>query len=106
MRGLDLWVTILYGWLFLVDGCGFALFFPPFLQWVRSATSEGLAEIFFLQWPVVFVVVGCNFDGWLWLCFGFFLFLFFLQWVVVAMVVPVACIGGGCGGLWLLQWWL
>ena len=36
------------------------------------------AEILFLQWLVVFVVVCCDIDGWLWLCFGFFLFLFSL----------------------------
>ena len=58
-----------------------------FLQWVRSAISECLAEILFLQWLVVSVVVGCDFGGWLWLYFGFFLFLFFLQLVVVAMVL-------------------
>ena len=28
----------------------------------------------------------------------FFSFSFLPGWVVVAMVVPVACIGGGCGG--------
>ena len=63
-----------------------------------------MVEILFLQWPVVFVVVGCDFDGWLWLCYLFFYFFyfFFLQWVVVAMMVPVAC--GGGGGLWVLQW--
>ena len=62
-----------------------------------------VVEILFLQWPVVFVVVGCDFGGWLWLCFFFFfLFYFFLQWVVVATMVPVACGGGGCGGLWVL----
>ena len=89
------------GWWFLLDGCGFASIFFFFLQWVRSATGECLAEILFLQWLVVFVVVGCDFGGWLWLYFGFFLFLFFLQVVVVAtvvlwLVVVVAMVGRGC----------
>ena len=76
------------GWLFLLDGCGFAsFFFFFFLLCVSSAIGECLAEILFLQWLVVFVVVGCDFGGWLWLYFGFFLFLFFLQVVVVAIVV-------------------
>ena len=38
-----------------------------------------VAKILFLQWLVVFVVVGCDFGEWLWLCLDFFFFfLFFL----------------------------
>ena len=45
---------------------------------------------------VVFVVVGCLCSGWFFSsckgcsCHG----------------GAVTCGGGGCGGLWLLQWWL
>ena len=61
-----------------------------------------------MQWPVVFVVVGCYFGGWLGLCFDFFFFLFsscsglwLPQWclwlVVVAVVVGCGCYNGGYG---------
>ena len=36
---------------------------------------------------VVFVVVGCDFGGWLWLYFGFFSFSVLPAGVVVATVV-------------------
>ena len=76
------------GWLFLIDGCGFALlFFFFFLQWFRSAIDECLAEILFLWWLGVFAVAGS-----------------FLP------VGGCGCHGGvvtcGGGGLWWLQWWL
>ena len=47
------------GWLFSLDGCGFAFFFFFFFF------SFLLAEILFLQWLVVFVVVDCDFRRWL-----------------------------------------
>ena len=99
------------GWWFLLDGCGFASIFFFFLQWVRSATDECLAEILFLQWLVVFVVVrwwlvvilvdGCGYTlgfffffsscRWLWLpqwCYD--LWWWWLWWVVVATMVVMA----------------
>ena len=70
------------GWLFLLDGCGFALFFSSYSGLDQPLVSAWL-RFFFLQWLVVFVVVGCDFGGWLWLYFVFFSFSF----------PPV----GGCG---------
>ena len=62
------------------------------IWWTRK-----VVEILFLQWPVVFVVVGCDFGGWLWLCFFFlFSFLFFLA-------VGCGCHDGACGLWW---WWV
>ena len=75
------------GWLFLLDGCGFASFFfssyyvlvqPPGSAWLRFCFCNGWL---FLWWLVVILVDGCGYT----LCF--FLFLFFLQVVVVATVV-------------------
>ena len=62
-----------------------------------------LGSYFVFAVVVVFVVVGCNFSGWLWLCFDFH---FSFLPAVGAMVVLMTCSGSGCGGLWLLQWWL
>ena len=53
---------------------------------------SGFAGCFCGGW----VVVGCDFGGWLWLCFGFFLFLFFLQ--------GVAAMVGGYGGCEMGGW--
>ena len=58
MRGLQFCFD---GWLFLVDGCGFFFFphsyngldQPPVSAWLRFYFI-----FFFLQWLVVFVVVG------------------------------------------------
>ena len=94
------------GWLFLLDGCGFASLFFFFLLCVSSATGECLAEILFLQWLVVFVVVGCDFGGWLWLYFVFFSFSFLPAGGCGCHSGAVTCGGGSYGGLWLLQWWL
>ena len=94
------------GWLFLLDGCGFASFFFFFLLCVSSATRECLAEILFLQWLVVFVVVGCDFGGWLWLYFVFFSFSFLPAGGCGCHSGAMTCGGGSYGGLWLLQWWL
>ena len=63
----------------------------------RDGSAGGFAGCFCSGW----VVVGCDFGGWLWLYFGFFLFLFFLQGVVVAtvvlwLVVVAAVVGCGC----------
>ena len=75
------------GWLFLLDGCGFAsLFFSSYYVLVQPLGSAWLRFCFcngwlFLWWLVVILVDGCGYT----LCF--FLFLFFLQVVVVATVV-------------------
>ena len=64
----------------------------------RDGSAGGFAGCFCSGW----VVVGCDFGGWLWLYFGFFLFLFFLQGVVVATVVlwlVVVAAVVGCGWL-------
>ena len=96
------------GWLFLLDGCGFAsffFFFSSFYALVQhiSLSPFGLPRVavfacqlfFVLWWLVVILVDGCGYT----LCF--FLFLFFLQVVVVAkvvlwLVVVVAMVGCGC----------
>ena len=67
-----------------VIGFGSPIWF--WFLWVlvrRDGSAGGFAGCFCSGW----VVVGCDFGGWLWLYFGFFLFLFFLQGVVVATVV-------------------
>ena len=61
------------------------------LVW-RDGSASGFAGCFCGGW----VVVGCDFGGWLWLCFGFFLFLFFLQ--------GVAAMVGGYGGCEMGGW--
>ena len=68
------------GWLFSLDGCGFAFFSFSFFPscWLRFCFCSGWL---FLWWLIVILVDGCGYT----LCF--FLFLFFLQVVVVAKVV-------------------
>ena len=54
------------------------------------------------------MMVGCNFGGWLWLYFEFFLFSFLPAsgCGCHGSAIYMTCGGNGYGGLWLLQWWL
>ena len=81
-RGFGLaWVVGHRSWVCVcVMGFGSPIWF--WFLWVL-VRRDGSAGCFCSGW----VVVGCDFGGWLWLYFGFFLFLFFLQGVVVATVV-------------------
>ena len=90
------------GWLFFLDGCGFAFFFPSYSGLDQPPVSAWLRFFFFLQWLVVFVVVGCDFGG----CTLSFFFSFPPVGGCGCHGGVVTLGGGGYGGLWLLQWWL
>ena len=125
VRGLDLWVTILFCWLVvLVDGCGFALFFcflfsscsgldqPSTNAWLVDMNVIGecvaeiwwkrkVAEILFLQWLVVLwwlVVILVDDCGYV-LVFFFFFSPYrglWLLWWCLWLVVVVAVVRCGC----------
>ena len=84
------------GWLFLLDGCGFAFFFPSYSGLDQPLVSAWLRFFFFfLQWLVVFVVVGCDFGG---CTLGFFFFFSSYRW----LWLPRWC----CDLSWWWLWWV
>ena len=101
--------------LFLLDDCGFALFCfvfvfffpscsgldqPPVSDWLRFCFCSGWLFLWWLGGG--WVVVGCNFGGWLWLYFGFFLFSILPASGCGCHGSAMTCGGSGYGGLWLL----